>query len=137
LHDNGISVMQLSDFLDISPILRCGVYALCKRGVVIYVGKSKSLYSRIYTHKHFANRGAKGRPIPDWLPIKGIQFDEVFIRPCLIDDLDRLEREMINLYKPRYNQSLKNNLRVAIPSTFSVGGVQLNVPPRPQIERRL
>ena len=129
--------MQLDGFTDVSALLRAGVYALCKRGVVIYVGKSKSLYSRIYTHKHFANRGAKGKPLPDWLPVKGIQFDEVFIRTCRVEDLDALETEMINLYKPRYNQSLKNNLRVRLPANFSIGGVQLSVPPRPQIARRL
>lgn len=130
--------MELKGFTDISPILRCGVYALCKRGVVIYVGKSKSLYSRIYTHKHFANRGAKGRTVPSWLPTKGIQFDEVFIRPCRLEELDTLEAEMINLYKPRYNDSLKNSLKVRL-GTITIAGVeiQMSVPPRPQIERRL
>ena len=130
--------MQLDDFTDVSTLLRSGVYALCKRGVVIYVGKAKGLYSRIYTHKHFANRGAKGLKVPDWLPVKGIQFDEVFIRPCHVDDLARLEAEMINLYKPRYNQSLKNGLKVALPATITIAGVeiQMSVPPPPQIERR-
>jgi excinuclease UvrABC nuclease subunit len=129
--------VELTDFTDISSILRAGVYALCKRGVVIYVGKSKSLYARIYTHRHFANRGAKGLRVPDWLPVKGIQFDQVFIRPCHLDDLDRLEAEMVNRYKPRYNQSLKNNLKVG-PISVTIGGVliQTNDPPRPQIERR-
>lgn len=127
--------MQLEGFTDVSHLLRAGVYALCKRGVVIYVGKSKSLYSRIYTHKHFANRGAKGRAIPSWLPIKGIQFDEVFIRPCSLEALDSLEHEMINLYKPKYNQSLKNGLKVQGPITLNIGGVllQMNSPPLPQI----
>lgn len=134
--------MQLNGFLDVSPLLRAGVYALCKRGVVIYVGKSKSLYARVYTHKHFANRGAKGKAVPSWLPVKGIQFDEVFIRPCRLEDLDALEAQMINLYKPRYNESLKNSLKVQGPISISVGGIvlQMNVPPRPQIgliERRL
>ena len=87
--------LDLEGFLDFTPLLRAGVYALCKRGVVIYVGKSKSLYARIYTHKHFANRGAKGRPIPDWLPVKGIQFDEVFIRTCSLEDLAQLEARIL------------------------------------------
>lgn len=128
--------MELAGFEDVSSLLRAGVYALCKRGVVIYVGKSKSLYSRIYTHKHFANRGAKGRPLPSYLPVRGIQFDQVFIRSCRLEDMDRLEYEMINLYKPHYNTNLKNNLKVAAP--VSVAGVllQMNVPPRPQIGMR-
>lgn len=128
----------LEGFQDVSTLLRSGIYALCKRGVVIYVGKSKSLYSRIYTHKHFANRGAKGKAIPSWLPVKGIQFDEVFIRYVHVDALDAAEREAINFYKPRYNESLKNNLKVALPDTLIIAGVvlQTRVPPRPQIGLR-
>lgn len=127
--------LKLDGFDDVSTLLRSGVYALCKRGVVIYVGKAKGLYSRIYTHKHFANRGAKGKAIPDWLPTKGMQFDQVFIRYVHVDDLDRVEAEMINLYKPHYNQNLKNNLKVRLPSTLVIAGqvIQTNAPPRPQI----
>lgn len=130
--------MELEGFQDVSALLRCGVYALCKRGVVIYVGKSKSLYARIYTHKHFANRGAKGKAVPSWLPVKGLQFDEVFIRHCRLEELDLLEHEMINRYKPKYNLSLKNNLKV-LPGTITILGVeiQMSPAPRPQIERRL
>ena len=130
--------LNLEGFFDVSPLLRCGVYALCKRGGVIYVGKSKSLYARIYTHKHFANRGAKGKAVPAWLPVKGIQFDQVFIRPCTLEELDELESRMINLYKPRYNQSLKNSLRPG-PLRLVIDGIEIqtSVPPRPQIERRV
>lgn len=127
--------VDLADFQDVSSLLRAGVYALARRGIVIYVGKSKSLYARVYAHKHFANRAAKGRTIPDWLPIKGLVFDQVFIRPCSLESLDALEREMINLYKPRYNESLKTLARVSLPPTLTIGGLQLrtNEPPRPQI----
>ena len=129
--------LELEGFSDVTSLLRSGVYALAKRGVVIYVGKSKSLYSRIYAHRHYANRAARGKTIPSWLPVKGLVFDAVYIRPCALEDLDRLEWEMINRYKPHYNQNLKNSLRPAFPSNFTVGGVQLSVPPRPQIERRV
>ena len=43
--------MQLEGFTDVSTLLRAGVYALCKRGVVIYVGKSKSLYAPDWSSK--------------------------------------------------------------------------------------
>ena len=113
--------MVLDGFTDISPLLHCGVYALIKRGVIVYVGKSKSLYARIYTHKHFGNRAAKGKAIPSWLPVKGIQFDEVHIRPCSLEVLDALEAEMIDRYRPRYNIAMKNNLaaRPAFPRPMS------------------
>ena len=132
--------MQLDGFHDITPILRCGVYALIKRGVIVYVGKSKSLYARIYTHKHFGNRAAKGKAIPSWLPVKGIQFDEVHIRSCSLEALDALEREMIDRYRPRYNIAMKNNLaaRPAFPLTIRGVALTLNEsPPRPQVERRV
>lgn len=129
-------MLALSGFTEVSGVLRAGVYALAARRVVIYVGKSRSLYSRIYAHRHFANRAAKGRTIPDWLPIKGLVFDQVFIRPCSLEALDDLEREMIELYKPRYNMSLKSNARVAIPPGFlGLPAVMPSVspPPGPQI----
>ncbi len=127
--------LTLDGFEDCSTLLRSGIYVLVKRGVVIYVGKSKSLYSRIYTHKHFANRGAKGKPIPSWLPVKGMQFDEVHIRYVHVDDLDRVEAETINKYKPHYNMNLKNGLKVRAPITLVIGGVSLalnSALPRPQ-----
>jgi excinuclease UvrABC nuclease subunit len=128
--------LTLEGFENCTTLLRSGIYVLIKRGVVIYVGKSKSLYSRIYTHKHFANRGAKGKAIPAWLPVKGMQFDEVHIRYVHVDDLDRVEAETINRYKPHYNTNLKNGLKVRTPIALNIGGVILALnesPPRPQI----
>ena len=130
--------VQLEGFTDVTTLLRAGVYALVKRGVVIYVGKSKSLYARIYAHRHYANRAARGKTIPSWLPVKGLVFDAVYIRPCSLEELDHLEWQMINLYKPRYNQSLKNNLRPG-PLRLVIDGIEIqtSVSPRPQIERRV
>lgn len=124
----------LEGFENATTILRSGIYILVKRGVVIYIGKSKNLYSRIYTHKHFANRAAKGQKIPAWLPVKGMQFDEVHIRYVHVDQLDAEESAAINKYKPHYNTNLKNGLKVKAPISLSIGGevIQLNAPPRPQ-----
>src|SRR6185437_576305 len=130
--------MQMLDFQDFSALLGPGVYALVKRGVVIYVGKSRALYLRLYAHRNVARAAAKGKPIPTWLPIKGFVFDQVFVRPCALADLDRLEAEMIELYKPRYNESLKTRLpiRAAIPLTINGHTITLN-PAQPKIERRI
>jgi excinuclease UvrABC nuclease subunit len=119
--------LAIEGFENCSTLLRSGIYVLVKRGVVIYVGKSKSLYSRIYTHKHFANRGAKGKAVPSWLPVKGMQFDEVHIRYVHVDDLDRVEAETINKYKPHYNTNLKNGLKVKAPITLTIGGIALQL----------
>lgn len=133
------SGVKLEGFTDVSAILGCGVYALVKRGTVIYIGKSKSLYGRIYTHRSAATRASKGKGIPTWLPVKGFVFDQVLVFPCHIDRLDAVEHEMINRYKPRYNESLKNNLPVRTPITIASPSGSLVVlnRPRPQIERRV
>ena len=130
--------MQLEGFSDVTPLLRSGVYALAKRGVIIYVGKAKNLYSRIYTHKHFANRGAKGQKIPSWLPIRGFVFDQVFVFPCRVDLLDSVEAEMVNKYKPKYNVSLKNGLKIKAPISLVINGVTVVMnKPEERIERRI
>lgn len=135
--------LELSGFQNVSSLLRAGVYALCKNGVVIYVGKSKSLYSRIYTHRNLSSRG-KGKTVPSWMPqsLKGIVFDEVHIRTCTVDELDTLEAAMINLYKPKYNISLRNGLKVSTPITLTINGRTLALngspsPAAPRIERRV
>ena len=63
--------------------------------------------------------------MPSWLPVKGMQFDEVHIRYVHVDDLDRVEAETINKYKPHYNTNLKNGLKTRAPITLNIGGVIL------------
>ena len=130
--------MELEGFFDVSVVLQSGVYALAKRGVVIYVGKSKSLYSRIYTHRNLARRGARGQKIPSWLPVKGFTFDEVFVFPCHVDRIDEIEAAMVNKYKPKFNMSLKNGLKVKAPIVLQIGEVAVRMnAPGPFVERRL
>lgn len=123
--------MMLEDFVDVSVLLGPGVYALVRRGVVIYVGKSKSVYQRVYAHRTTAQRAARGKPIPTWLPIKGFVFDQVFVRPCALADLDACEAEMIERYKPRFNESLKSALKITAPVSLRVGAftIPLNKAP--------
>ncbi len=132
-----MSGLALSGFEDVSALLGPGVYALIKRGVVIYVGKSKSLYQRIYAHRNMARAAAKGKTIPTWMPIRGFVFDQVFIRPCRLEDLDSLEREMVELYKPKFNMSLKTNLAVRATVPMVINGVSLCLNPKSSFERRI
>lgn len=128
--------MELSGFIGVSDVLRSGVYALVHKGVVVYVGKSKTMLARIYTHR--AQWGKKFMP---WLPVKGILFDEVFVRPCALAVIDELEYDMINLYKPKHNIQLKHFGKSLAPITLTIRGVDVVLNrPRPQnqiIERRL
>ena len=133
--------MQLEGFTNISESLRCGVYALVMKGKVIYVGKSKCMLVRIYSHR---NAKSKRGSLPSWFPIKGIAFDEVHVRVCHPVSLDKLEFDMINLYKPRLNTNLKNNLAINIPHTLRVGDIEILVaaqatvhPSIGKIERRI
>lgn len=123
---------------DVSEILGVGVYALLRRDVVVYVGKSKSLYARVYAHRAMANRAARGKSIPDWLPTKGFVFDAVWVQPCSLERLDSLEAEMIDLYKPKFNLAHKTALKITAPITILVGGVPvtLNAPPPMGVARR-
>lgn len=104
--------MILAGFIDATAMLRGGIYALVHRGVVVYVGKSKVMLTRVNAHR--GAWGSKSRKAVGLKPIKGILFDEVWVRPCSLEEIDELEHEMINLYKPRYNQLLRNGLPVDI-----------------------
>ncbi len=100
--------MELEGFTAIGQILRSGIYALVYRREVVYVGQSKTMLIRIYTHRNAwgDKRQGKRRQTPSWSPVKGILFDDVWVRPVAVDQLDAVEREMIAKYRPRYNQKL-------------------------------
>lgn len=123
--ERAVPEVALEGWVDASAVLRAGVYALVKNGVVIYVGKSKTLYQRIYAHRHTARNASRGKKIPDWLPTKGFVFDQVFVRPCALEALDALEAEMIERYKPRYNQSLKTAAKVKASFELKIGNVAI------------
>lgn len=127
--------MRLEGFEDVSAILQCGVYALCLKGRVIYVGKAKCGLPRIASHRH--NRGKK---LPAWaksLP-KGILFDEVHFRPVHPDRVDEVERQMIDRFRPKLNVALKPPASVPIsaPVPIRIRGIvlTLNSPPPPPPE---
>lgn len=129
--------VDLEGFVDVSQILKSGVYALLKNGVVIYVGQSKGMLNRIYTHKSMWGQKARGK-VPDWMPTKGILFDEVWVRPCSLDVIDELEREMIDIYKPKFNIKLKQSGHIKALTTLTIRDcvVSLNRKAEP-FERRV
>lgn len=133
--------MQLSGFTDISDSLRSGVYALCAKGVVIYVGKSKKMLGRINSHRQAwadKRRGKAESWIAERLGIPGLLFDQVWVRPCRLDELDQLEADMINLYKPRYNTQLKTTQKVQLAHSLIINGITIPLCAKlPPIERRL
>lgn len=112
---NAKVALELEGFVDASAMLRCGVYALVYRGVVVYVGKSKCMLGRVYGHR--SNYTSKRRKeVPSWVPTKGFLFDEIHVRPCAPDLVDALEYALINTYKPKHNTQLKHTLPVTLPA---------------------
>lgn len=130
--------MQLDGFTEASAILRSGVYALCARGVVIYVGKSKAMIARIAAHRTKWIDKRKKRPGADWIPIPALLFDEIHVLPVPVHLLDQVEAEMINRYKPRYNVQLKTSAPAQLPTSITIAGKAIALaPPRPTVERRI
>lgn len=125
--------MKLSGFSNASEILRSGVYILVFRGQVIYVGKSKAMLARIYTHRNLYLSKRRGKAeVPWWIPIPGIQFDEVHIRPCSLADLDELEAKMIELYKPKFNVQKKTDAKASVEVALVINGVALALNAKPK-----
>lgn len=133
--------MILEGFSSVGDILRSGVYALCAKGVVIYVGKSRSMIGRINAHRKAWTDKKKGNAwLTEALGIPGLQFDEIHICPCPLHLLDQLERQMIDKYRPRYNVQLRASGVVKAPIGIVVNGVSVTLNAKPQhtvvVERR-
>lgn len=104
--DNGRRAVE--GFVDISDCLRGGVYVLLSHGTVVYVGKSKAMLVRIYSHRALARKRA-----PAWLKVRGVVFDQVLVQPCHPDRVDDLEQALIRRHSPRYN--IQHNPALAVP----------------------
>lgn len=130
---------MIEGFINVSAVMRCGVYALVREGTVVYVGQGKRMVARIEAHR--SNWGRKS--VPAWMPVslRGVLFDDVYVFPCRVEDLDRVERAMIDLYKPKFNIKLKDPTPITQqPLTLRMGevSVPINHQPRRQgFERRI
>lgn len=99
----------------------CGVYYLTDGLDVIYVGASRNVEGRLWSHF-----------------IRGIDFSQVFVDECAPADLDRLEGEAITKYDPPANrqQNLRNpgsprgNIKIHISRHQAGEGVGLRPLPR-------
>jgi hypothetical protein len=65
-----------------------GIYFLCRDAQIQYVGQSTNVLKRILTH---ISEGVK-------------DFDSVYFITCPKSQLDNLEKELINCYKPPLNK---------------------------------
>lgn len=92
-------MQDMEGAIDISVVLRSGVYLLSHEGRVVYVGQSKCPLARIAAHRSLARKR-----IPWWLPIRGVIFDKAEVIPCHPDRIDALERGLIEFYRPPGNR---------------------------------
>ena len=78
----------MEEFVDVSVILRAGVYLLYRRGRVVYVGKSRRLLHRLYSHRN-------------------ARFDAMKVVAVADELLDATEQALIAYFKPIYNANHK------------------------------
>ena len=86
-----------------------GIYLLVKEGVVVYVGKSENVFSRVSVHWEQLRRAKAGLTV-SWRNLakkKLIEFDEVELIPLPIGNLDKEEERLIQVYRPEHNVFLK------------------------------
>lgn len=97
----------MEGFIDVTQVLRGGVYLLLHQGTIVYVGKAKVMLGRIYTHR-VAWGSKRRKPRTGVISAKGMLFDQILIRPCHSTEVDDLEAALIAQHRPRYNTQLKS-----------------------------
>lgn len=127
--------MNFPGFTNISDALCAGVYVLVKNETVIYVGKSKKMISRIDAHRKVWADKRRGKQswLVEMLNIPGVLFDEVHVRRCRLEDLDRVEREMIDIYRPKYNVQLQRQGKIEAPIPLTIRGQTVVIGAKPQV----
>lgn len=125
--------MEEQGFFEISGAIASGVYALCWHGEVMYIGQSRTLMVRLAGYVSSRNKHRRVKLGAKW--IRGIVFNEVWIRPCPLSDLDELEEAMIRLYMPKYNERMKTPL--ALNDLIAVLVPSAPKPPSEPIRRRV
>src|SRR5258705_247134 len=99
--------MREHGFMDVTKLMHCGVYALVRKGEVVYVGKSKQPLMRIF--RHVSNRGKPlgqklfggySSPAQDG---KGIMFDTIWFLLCMLGQLYTMEVRFIKMFMQKHN----------------------------------
>lgn len=93
--------------IDLTKLMHCGVYALLRKGEVVYVGKSKQPLMRLHTHmlnrKQVMGKVFSGSYSGPMEANKGINFDGIWFLPCMLGQLSILEAHLIREHRPKYN----------------------------------
>jgi len=119
-------VPQIEGFTAAGAILKSGVYALVLRGSVVYIGKSKNILSRVYTHRSMWAAKRRGRAVKH-IATPGIQFDDFLYCACPEHQLDALEQALIRKYKPIHNKQHNSRDMITQPIELVIQGVALRL----------
>ncbi len=122
-------------FVNYSALLHCAVYALVRRKEVVYIGQSKSLCTRLYgwcTAKRAVKKSLYGVQI-----YKGISFDEIWVRPCMLAELSGLEIAMIKKYQPKHNDKHREKPKpeISLEELLKTMPIYPMLPPNPEPRR--
>jgi hypothetical protein len=106
-----------------------GVFALVDKGVVVYVCGSKNLWGRLGELFRTKRRGRANGDTKlgyRWTDAKEFSFDEVLIRYCYLDELERMEHDLVEKYQPEHNISLRpTKVRLGVDELFALAGIAL------------
>lgn len=83
-------------WFDITTLMGSGVYLLLYKGDVVYVGQSVKLSGRVNAHIAYLGQRLQKKK-------RRVVFDEVMVMQVPLGDLNRVEAELIQRYKPQYN----------------------------------
>jgi hypothetical protein len=79
-------------FKDLGYLMNPGIYVLCYKEEVIYVGRTTNIFNRISDSDHRART-----------------YDKIYFVKCNFDELDRVEALMILKLKPKEGKSYNFN----------------------------
>lgn len=107
--------------IDVSSILKPGVYLLSRDGRVVFIGRARCMFMTIYTHRIAESK------LPAWFPIRRVVFDKVEVIPVSYDQTLALATALAKFHKCTHNLNAQ-----LTPAPFPVN----NVSTLPTITRR-
>jgi hypothetical protein len=112
--------------IDVSCILKPGVYKLIYDDEIVFIGRAKCMLSVIASHRAMA----VGQRMPEWFPIKGIRFNDFAVWPMSFDKTLAVMNELIAIHKPKHNIHSKPALPINLLNRGTEGAA-------PRITRRI
>ena len=79
---------------DITAITRPGVYALLRKGHAVHIGRGRRMEERLAC----ASKHRRGDYQPT-LPRKPIEYDQILIWSCTVDEMEKVFGEVCEHYK--------------------------------------